>query len=371
MKTKYFFLISICLLSLNSYVSGQSKSIVANSFYSGTIGTDTIQLYLKNQGSYLSGYFYYEKDGETIEFTGNQSRSKRNISLITNYSNETGQIKINLKRNNNSLKGEYKIKKEKSPVNLQLIRTAYTTENYLIADSFLLGPNAKKFPFYDFTISAEWPLENNPSHKFIRQELLKILDPEALWQNVGMPEILDSIKNYYKNDYLSLKEGLTEEEKKDLLTSASLNWFQDSETTIETISENLSTIHHINTIYTGGAHGSHKEIFLNLNLSNNTVLEIYDVFTEDGLIILPNLIDQSFRALNKIDPSASLADWGFYTNRIETISEEFRVNKKGVSFIYNDYEIAPYSTMPIKIFLPYTMVEQYLQPSFKMLVNKN
>jgi hypothetical protein len=371
MKTNYFFLVSIFLLGLNVYVNGQNKSIVTNSFYSGTIGTDTIQLYLKNQGSFLSGYFYYEKDGETIEFTGNQSRSKRNISLITNYSNETGQIKINLKRNNSSLKGEYKIKKEKSPINLQLIREAYTTENYIITDSFLLGPNAKKFPFYDFTISAEWPLENNPSHHFIRQELLKILDPEALWQNVGMPEILDSIRNYHKNDYLSLKEGLTEEEKKDLLTSASLNWFQDSETTIETISENLSTIHHINTIYTGGAHGSHKEIFLNLNLSDNTVLEIYDVFTEDGLIILPNLIDQSFRALNKIDPSTSLAELGFFEDRIGKISEQFRINKKGVSFIYNEYEITTYSTMPVSVFLPYSMINLYLQPSFKMLVNKN
>ena len=77
MKTHYYLLVLYFFIGFRVCVNGQRKSIITNRIYSGIIGTDTIKLHLKEQGSNITGYFYYEKDGEPIEFSGNQRQIGR------------------------------------------------------------------------------------------------------------------------------------------------------------------------------------------------------------------------------------------------------------------------------------------------------
>ena len=369
MKYYFFPFLLLFIISSKTDVFGQNKSIVTNRIYVGNIGTDTLYLHLKESKSTLTGFYFYNKDGELIEVSGKQNRSQKKINLKA-YTASGDEI-LKLKRSNEYLKGKWKRPDTSASVSLHFTGKEFKSDVYFIKDTFLLGTDTKTSPFFDLNLYIEWPDINNPGYDFISQELTSLLDPEEHARGIGMPYLFDTITKYAVSDYLSLKEGLNEEELEDLLHSALLNWSLDSKTNVEIISDKIATIQQRSYGYTGGAHGSQLVSFCNLNLIEKRLIHIDDIFTEEGIKIIPNFIDKRYRSINNIDEQASLYEHGLQIINFDYIPEEFLVTDKGILFLFNEYEIGPYSSGIITVFLPYSILNNYLLPSFKELLKNN
>lgn len=113
--------------------------------------------------------------------------------------------------------------------------------------------------------------------------------------------------------------------------------------------------------YTGGAHGASSTRGVVLDVNTGTELKYEDTFREDtegavSALLLANLMS----ARNYTGPEA-LADAGF-TFEILRPTGNFIADDKGMTFIYNPYELGSYVLGIVEIFVPYSDLVIYMKP---------
>ncbi|MCI7349005.1 DUF3298 and DUF4163 domain-containing protein [Bacteroides stercoris] len=112
--------------------------------------------------------------------------------------------------------------------------------------------------------------------------------------------------------------------------------------------------------YTGGAHGIYMSTFLNLDLRTLAPIRLDDLFAGDYKEQLTDLLWNQLMADNKVATRQELEDMGYVTTGDLTPTENFYLSKDGITFYYNVYDIAPYVMGPVKITLPYEMMQHLL-----------
>lgn len=115
-------------------------------------------------------------------------------------------------------------------------------------------------------------------------------------------------------------------------------------------------------MYTGGAHGSTSEMYYNFDINTGKLLNSEDVFAagteeEIGKLLMKHLNDDNDDA---DDEKIVLS-----VDRIEP-NGNFEIEEDGITFTFNQYEIAAYSYGAIDIFIPKREIKQYLAPGFKI-----
>ena len=75
---------------------------------------------------------------------------------------------------------------------------------------------------------------------------------------------------------------------------------------------------------------------------------------------LTDLLWNQLMADNKVATRQELEDMGYVTTGDLTPTENFYLSKDGITFYYNVYDIAPYVMGPVKITLPYEMMQHLL-----------
>ena len=119
--------------------------------------------------------------------------------------------------------------------------------------------------------------------------------------------------------------------------------------------------------YTGGAHGNYGTGYTSLDLIKEKKLKLDDVITKTGQAYLRSILKKYFRKNYNLDANASLKEAGLFKEKIEP-NNNFYVTTKGIGFSYAPYEIGPYSMGEINIFIPFSELQNFLQPVFKNLV---
>ncbi|EJX02525.1 hypothetical protein EVA_09370 [gut metagenome] len=121
--------------------------------------------------------------------------------------------------------------------------------------------------------------------------------------------------------------------------------------------------------YTGGAHGMYTTTFLNLNLRTLTPIRLEHLFVPDAGEALTDLLWNQLMADNQVATREELEDLGYTSTGDLIPTENFHLNKKGITFYYNVYEIAPYVMGPIQITLPWEMVRHLLNTDVQLPQN--
>ncbi|MCR4920301.1 MAG: RsiV family protein [Bacteroidaceae bacterium] len=116
--------------------------------------------------------------------------------------------------------------------------------------------------------------------------------------------------------------------------------------------------------YQGGAHGSYQLSYLNFDEADG-YLDKRSVFREETL---PRLIEALTRQL-LADNGCKTVDELIEQTSITMLGDifvenNFLIRNDGIMFIYNQYEIAPYSAGLISIFLTYPQLRDFLRPEF-------
>ncbi len=112
--------------------------------------------------------------------------------------------------------------------------------------------------------------------------------------------------------------------------------------------------------YTGGAHGIYMTSFLNLDLETLVPIRLEDLFVPDYEVPLTDLLWNQLMADNHVATHEELEDLGYTSTGELTPTENFYLDKEGITFYYNVYDIAPYVMGPVKITLPYDAVRHLL-----------
>lgn len=181
----------------------------------------------------------------------------------------------------------------------------------------------------------------------------------------GKPE--EVVKEYtkkYIQEYLRDTEPMYLEDEKDKEDSASIgawySYYKTLESHVQLYEKDL-LVYRINyNEYTGGAHGMYMTTYLNMDLTLMRPLHLDDLFADDYKEALTDLIWNQVMADNKVTTHEALEDLGYgSTGEIAPI-ENFYLNKEGITFHFNVYDITPYTMGPVIVTIPYSAMEHLL-----------
>ena len=141
-------------------------------------------------------------------------------------------------------------------------------------------------------------------------------------------EYIDLIKNW-KNP-------------KELAEMPSMNWESKCNYKIVYASEKLVSYKIFSWSYSGGAHGMpYTQVG---TVRNGKILKLAD---------LPENIETLWKQALKSHPEfKTIKEYSDFLGELPKITENFYLDDKGVHFIYQPYEIAPFATGTIDIFVP-------------------
>ena len=112
--------------------------------------------------------------------------------------------------------------------------------------------------------------------------------------------------------------------------------------------------------YTGGAHGFRTKTSSNYNPNTGEIIKLDDIVTDVKKL---KIIGRDFFIKeNNLDSSKSLNEQGFWFIEGEfVLNNNFIISKDGLSFHYNQYEIAPYSMGTFNVTIPLKSIKNILK----------
>jgi hypothetical protein len=114
-------------------------------------------------------------------------------------------------------------------------------------------------------------------------------------------------------------------------------------------------------IYTGGAHGGSFVTFINWDTQARKQISIYDVLkpgTHDSLRVIAEKIFRQNEGISSTDPLKQY----FFENDRFVLNENYLFTAEGIKYIYNEYEIKPYSSGRTELLIPYNSIRNILRP---------
>lgn len=168
------------------------------------------------------------------------------------------------------------------------------------------------------------------------------------------------IKDYKKD----VEEFYIEDTKNNPDTEVTGEWYNYSKTIKTNIQYNEHSIlvYQIDTYeYTGGAHGMYSSNFINFDLTTGKQLHLADIFKADYKKELTRLLVAQLEKNNKVTSESELEDIGYFITEPLAPTENFHIDKEGISFFYNVYEIAPYAMGTTVLKLTYPALQSLLK----------
>lgn len=119
--------------------------------------------------------------------------------------------------------------------------------------------------------------------------------------------------------------------------------------------------------YLGGAHGSYYIKYTNIDVNTGEVVTEDKLYNKGYNNKLVKLIQKKIKERNN---SSNLDDQISLLVKLTEIeaNNNFYFSDKGITYVYNQYEIAPYSEGVVKIFLPYVEVLPLIKDKYLLSI---
>ncbi|RHJ95350.1 DUF3298 and DUF4163 domain-containing protein [Parabacteroides bouchesdurhonensis] len=172
---------------------------------------------------------------------------------------------------------------------------------------------------------------------------------------------------HYTQDYLKaykeLESDFKEELKKDKDQPVGA-WFSYYEMSSNDIVYNENDIlsYTVNMEnYTGGAHGAHSHMNHVLNLKNGEPITEEDIFIENFQDNLSQILVDQITEQNKMENPKELENAGFFSIDEIFPNGNFLVDSTGITYTFNEYEIAAYVVGVINVHLSFDKIKHLLK----------
>lgn len=176
----------------------------------------------------------------------------------------------------------------------------------------------------------------------------------------------DAVARYvedYLKEYKELEPDFVEESKNEDIGSVS-SWFSYYENSTNEILYNKNGLLSFSVFienYTGGAHGGHLVTNRTLNLQTGNFVREDEIFIDGYQDELSQLIVQALTADNNLTAAIELENIGFFSVEEIFPNKNFYVNEEGITYTFNEYEIANYVMGAIEVTLTYDHIRHLLR----------
>lgn len=209
--------------------------------------------------------------------------------------------------------------------------------------------------------------------KYKNKEVLAKLQEEFIetflgekYEELAVEEAISSFKKDYLDDYKNKEKEYLEDQKRDRDTDEAppTRWYSYYKTGNVGIQYNkaniLSCIFFIDSFY-GGNNSEKIYTYKTFDLTDGDVLEEEDIFIDDYENELNRLIFEVLATDNKAKTEYELTQMGFFGATELTSNDNFIVDESGITYLYNEREIAAELLGAIKVFLPYEKLRPILK----------
>lgn len=219
-------------------------------------------------------------------------------------------------------------------------------------------------PFCDFSVDYTYLDEEGDS---IATLINRTIQGEFLgndYVSLTPEEAVDSFMNVYIRDYRKETGELYQVDRAKGTSDEEIPaWYNQTYSLVTFIEEGHGGIINVSAnvfVDTGGAHPHQWSQWLNFDFESGKLLTKDDVFLASAKVDIERmLLDHLMLMQAEIYPDESLKTLedlqqkGFLQMTNMYIPDNFLLHKEGVSFLFNRYDIAPYSAGEIVIEIPY------------------
>ncbi len=113
--------------------------------------------------------------------------------------------------------------------------------------------------------------------------------------------------------------------------------------------------------YTGGAHGAHSTRYHAIDLKTGKHITEEDIFMEDYQEQLARILVDKIAALNEVQDVEELENIGFFSVDEIFPNDNFLIDETGITYAFNEYEIAAYVVGLTEVHIPYKEIEYLIR----------
>ena len=178
---------------------------------------------------------------------------------------------------------------------------------------------------------------------------------DLLWKKLTENE---EMKNISREQFVTRYQTAFEEDRKEVKETPSFGISHSMWIDFVGQKEKLATFAISFYDYEGGAHGIEGNRYFTINLTTRHILTLNDLFNEKDLPKVKKLLWEQYNNSNKeYEPLIGVDSFN--------LSNNIYLDSRGVHFIYDVYEIAPYAAGEQDLLLYFGQLEELFKPEFK------
>ena len=205
--------------------------------------------------------------------------------------------------------------------------------------------------------------------KNVRRVMLMDYFPEADSVFTTPEKVLKAYVNDYKKFFFESEAANADVEDEEGMYNTD-PWYNNQKTTIRYNGDFLFSYTISTDRYSGGAHGEKRYINTVVDLKTGKKITEDDLFTEkDKAMVITMIVDNILKQHN-LKSVEALEEIGYDLSNL-ALNNNFYLTKKGLTYTFNEYEIAGYAVGTTEVFLDFSSLSNYLRPGnpFESLQN--
>lgn len=184
-------------------------------------------------------------------------------------------------------------------------------------------------------------------------------------QDMSMQAAVDSFACMYTNNYKTNYLPMYNQDRADTAKYAWYEYHYIIKTDVYGGFKGTTVYDILLDYYEGGAHGINQRLTMNFENKTGRTLALTDVFVPGFQQQLTKILLEALQEKTGTSNIRELHNRGYLYSMDMFPSENFILAEETVTFIYNPYEIAPYSEGAVELIVPLSDLKGILQDQFK------
>lgn len=352
----------------NEYTE-ETDQAVGNNFYkrySGTIAGKPVVVHLTSYAGTVQGVYYYESIGQGIALRDWYDSAKGDNDFHFTEMSDDPEASSgdgptwSLRIDGHSATGEWHSADglKNFPINLteSYPEGSVQLNAYRLSDSAALRPNDTHSPVA--TISYGYLLPPGEQGSFLynimKEQVSRVPTHSGNIDDVIREEMATWIAEYRRDNEQTSTDS-------DAVQDFTLSYTSDDAIYVRYNEANWLVVESFSSTYSGGAHGNYASSFANIDLAQKRVWTLTDIVA-DTAALRPMLNDAAIARFS-LKPGEAM-DQRLQVEDVWPTDNVF-IGPKGLSFLYNPYEIASFADGQITLYLPYAKLFNLLTPAFR------
>jgi len=368
MKSKnLIYIITIFLLLQIVEINNASAQYFYKHFGGKINNKFDIKMNLVRNDNFLSGTYFYEKVGILIDLSGNiDASNKFLINEFDSNGNLIGSFTGTLK-SDTMLIGTWQNKDKTTVYDFEM------NEDYAMSQKFTRHQKNIEYHIKNddslpsCVVNFDYLKPEFGTSKASKNLLIKDLIEKSFFykieNNISVETKLDNKVTDYLKMYKEFETDWETAVNDEYYYEEMYQWESSASMNIIFNDYNVLSYQICDYGYEGGAHPNSYTGCVNIDLKIGTEINLTNIFNEGyETTLIPKILSSMMLYFNVTDEEG-LNEYLFDMNNI-TISENFYLTKKGICFVYNEYEIAPYSSGIIMAYIPFKDLSDILRTDF-------